>query len=78
MVRKQTQLKRHLAQAYIHQMRTIEILLQVATVFGEWHSDYAELFQLIATNCYITMQAIKDVCIHSWGTFPDNIKSWLK
>lgn len=78
MVRKKTKLKRLMAQAFVHQMKTIEILLQVAAIFGEWHTDYAEMFVMIATNCNFTMQAIESVCRHSWGTFPDNIQTWLK
>lgn len=78
MSKKRVVLKRRMAQAYVHQMRTIEILLEVAKIFGEWHKDYEEMFILIATMCGYTMSLIKKVCTHSWGYFPDDVQTWLK
>lgn len=59
-------------------MKTVYILVEISEVFGEFHTDYAQMFDLIANNCMMTIEWIKVVAIKAWGYFPDDINTWLK
>lgn len=71
-------LRRKIAQALNHQMKTVELLIYIATTFGEFHADYEEIFELIANNCMLTIEWIKSIAIKAWGYIPDDINTWLK
>lgn len=67
-----------MAQAWQHQARTVEIMLDMAALFKEAHPEHAEFMQAIAQSAYVTMDFIKDVSIKCWGFWPEDINSWLK
>ncbi len=71
-------MRRKLAQAYQHQMRTVELLVELGEIFGEFHMDYYEQFLAISQMSMTVMKFIKGIAIHAWGYFPDNIQTWLK
>jgi hypothetical protein len=75
---KKKRLRRKLAQCVTYQQKTIENLLEVAEIFGEFHDDYKEMFEVIATSCGLTLELIKRVCEHAWGYFPNDFHTWLQ
>jgi len=75
---KKKMMRRKLAQAYQHQMRTVELLVELGEIFGEFHMDYYEQFLAISQMSMTVMKFIKSIGIHAWGYFPEDINKWLK
>lgn len=71
-------MRRKIAQAYGHQQKCIECLLDVRELFVEWHPEWSDMFTAICNNCIITMGFIKDLGIRAWGYFPESLDAWLK
>lgn len=71
-------LRRLIAQSINHQRRSVEKLVRISEMFGEWHEDYAEMFDLIANNCMMTIEWLKSIAIRAWGYIPDDLDTWLK
>lgn len=77
-IAKKKYMRRKIAQAIGHQMKSIDCLIEVREFFDEFHPEWAELFNGIANNSLITISFIKSLAIHAWGFFPDNLNTWLK
>lgn len=75
---KKKMLRRKIAQCVGHQMKTVYLLVEISEVFGEFHTDYSEMFNLIANNSMMTIEWIKTIAIKAWGYFPNDINTWLK
>jgi len=75
---KKKMLRRKIAQAFQHEQRTVEIMLELGEIFGEHHKDYEEYFQAIGQCSLVVMGFIQDVAVKAWGFWPDNIETWLK
>lgn len=71
-------LRRLMAQVVNHQIRSMAKMEEIAKTFGEFHADYQEMLELIATNCALTMKWCKDVSEKAWGYWPNDLNSWLK
>ena len=71
-------MRRKMAQAFGHQQKCIECLLEVRDLFAEWHPEWSLMFNAICNNCLITTEFIQSLCIRAWGYFPETLDSWLK
>lgn len=71
-------MRRKIAQAYGHQQKAIECLLEVRELFVEWHPEWSDLFTGIGNNCIVTMGFIQKLGIRAWGYFPESLDAWLK
>ena len=67
-----------MAQAWQHQKRTVELMLDMAEEFERWHPKYTQVMQAIAQSCYVVMAFIEKVSTFAWGYFPEDINTWLK
>lgn len=73
---KKKMLRRKIAATFRYQLQSIENLLVLRDTFGKFHDDYAIAWELMAQNCQITAEMIKDVAIKAYGYFPDDISKW--
>jgi hypothetical protein len=71
-------MKRYIAQSFQHQQRTIEKLIELGDLFEEHHSEYTELYVLIANCCAMTCRLIQRISILAWGYWPDDFHKWLR
>jgi hypothetical protein len=71
-------MRRKVAQAIGHQMKSIECMLIVSDFFAEPHPEWIPFFTAICNNCIMTIQFIKSLAIKAWGYFPDDLDKWLK
>ena len=71
-------MKRKMAQAFGHQQKSIQCLLEVRDLFEEWHPEWCELFTGMCNNCVITMSFIKRLSTLAWGYFPETLSTWLR
>lgn len=75
---KKKYMRRKIAQAYGHQQKAIECLLEVREMFTEWHPEWSDYFTAICNNCVLTMTFIKALGTRAWGYFPESLDAWLK
>lgn len=71
-------LHRKAAQVYKHLMSAIEGLIELRDYFGEFHSDWAAMFQVVLDSLMMLMQTLERLYTIAWGYFPDDINTWLK
>jgi hypothetical protein len=75
---KKKYMRRKVAQAIGHQMKSLECMLEVGAFFFEFHPEWKPFFDAICNNCMMTIGFIKDLAIKAWGYFPDELDKWLK
>jgi len=75
---KKKYMKRKMAQAFGHQQKSIQCLIEVRELFNEWHPEWSPLFTGMCNNCVITMSFIKSLSIRAWGYFPETLSTWLR
>lgn len=76
--RKKKFMRRKMAQAFGHQQKAIQCMLEVRELFSEWHPEWSPMFTAICNNCIMTADFIQKLCIRAWGYFPKSLDAWLK
>jgi hypothetical protein len=76
--RKKKFMRRKMAQAFGHQQKAIQCMLEVRELFVEWHPEWSPMFNAICNNCMMTAEFIQKLCIQAWGYFPESLDTWLK
>lgn len=71
-------MKRKIAQAFGHQQKSVQCLLEVRDLFAEWHPEWSPMFNAICNNCLMTAQFIETLGTRAWGYFPETLDTWLK
>jgi len=71
-------MKRKIAQAFGHQQKSVQCLLEVRDLFAEWHPEWSPMFNAICNNCLMTGEFIEKLATRAWGYFPETLDTWLK
>lgn len=70
-------LKRKVAQTYNHLQTAVNNLAWLAEVFEEDHPEYDAAWRMIGTTIVLAMGELENISRHAWGTFPDDIDTWM-